>query len=55
MALVAVVVPVSSGYAVDMQGFLDNHPLLGLEDIRVNKVSDSNGIYLVYDDTKEQV
>lgn len=54
MALVPVVIPVTSGYAVDMQSFLDDHPLLTLDDIRVDKVSDSNGIYLTYDDTKEQ-
>lgn len=53
MALVSTTVLVSSGFEVDMQNFLDAHPLLTLEDIRVCKVSDTNGIYIVYDDTKE--
>lgn len=53
MALVSVVVPVNSGFEADMQAFCDLHPLLTLEDIRVCKVSDTNGIYIVYDDTKE--
>lgn len=54
MALIAVTLPVSSGFEGDMQSFYDAHPLLTLDDIRVHKVSDSSGIHLTYDDTKEQ-
>lgn len=53
MALIAVTLPVSSGFEGDMQSFYDAHPLLTLDDIRVHKVSDSSGIHLTYDDTKE--
>lgn len=54
MALISVVVPVSNGYESDMQSFYDAHPLLTLGDIQVHKVDDQNGIYLTYDNTKEQ-
>jgi len=53
MALVSVVIPVDSGFEADMQAFCDLHPLLTLSDIRVCRVSDTNGIYIVYDNTKE--
>lgn len=53
MALIAKVIPVSAGYEADMQAFLNEHPLLTLDDVKVHSVND-NGIYLTYDDTKEQ-
>jgi len=53
MALIAVTIPVSTGFEGDMQSFYDNHPLLTLDDVKVHSVND-NGIYLTYDNTKEQ-
>lgn len=55
MSLISIVVPVISGYQVDMQSFYDAHPLLTFDDIQVHKVDEQNGISLTYDDTKEQV
>lgn len=52
MALIAKVIPVGAGYEVDMQAFLNEHPLLTLNDIEVHDVSE-NGISLTYDNTKE--
>ena len=53
MALIAVTLPVASGFESDMNAFYVEHPLLTLEDVKVHSVND-NGIYLTYDDTKEQ-
>ena len=53
MSLIAVTIPVISGFESDMQSFYDAHPLLTLNDVEVHSVND-NGIYLTYDDTKEQ-
>ncbi len=53
MALIAVTIPVSTGFEGDMQAFYTAHPLLTLDDVKVHSVND-NGIYLTYDDTKEQ-
>lgn len=54
MALVAEVLAVNGGYESDMQAFYDAHPLLTLDDIRVDNVSE-NGVSLTYDNTKEQL
>ena len=54
MALISVVVPINNGYESDIQSFYDAHPLLTLDGIRVDKVDDQNGIYLTYDNTKQQ-
>ena len=53
MALIAVTLPVASGFESDMNAFYNEHPLLTLEDVSIHAVTD-NGIYLTYDDTKEQ-
>lgn len=53
MALIAVTIPVNTGFEGDMQSFYNEHPLLTLDDVCVHAVTD-NGIYLTYDDTKEQ-
>jgi hypothetical protein len=53
MSLIAVTIPVVSGFESDMQAFYDAHPLLTLDDVKVHSVND-NGIYLTYDNTKEQ-
>ena len=53
MSLIAVTVPVVNGFEVDMQAFYDAHPLLSLNDVNVHSIND-NGVYLTYDDTKEQ-
>ncbi len=53
MSLIAVTIPVVSGFESDMQSFFDEHPLLTLNDVCIHAVTD-NGIYLTYDDTKEQ-
>ncbi len=53
MALIAVTIPVVSGLESDMQSFYIAHPLLTLDDVKVHSVND-NGIYLTYDNTKEQ-
>ena len=54
MSLIAVTIPVASGFESDMQEFYTEHPLLTLDDVKVHSVND-NGIYLTYDDTKEQL
>lgn len=51
MALIAKVIPVSASYEADMQAFLNEHPLLTLDDIDVHNVCE-NGISLTYDNTK---
>ena len=53
MALIAVTIPVVSGFESDMNAFYIVHPLLTLDDVCIHAVTD-NGIYLTYDDTKEQ-
>ena len=51
MSLIAVTVPVVNGFEADMQAFLNEHPLLTLDDIDVHNVCE-NGISLTYDNTK---
>jgi len=53
MSLIAVTLPVVGGFESDMNTFYNEHPLLTIDDVCIHAVTD-NGIYLTYDDTKEQ-